>query len=456
MIFRAIEMFQEGTVFSSAISSDGSCFELNSDKKNTGTSANKVGRTATFSETAWKPGKPASLAGCLSPAPVSDQRGPMTGVRVLEFTSGVTGPMAAGLMASQGADTVKVELLNKPDPVRTVGPGPDETPAAFATLNCNKRSVAVESSDDLTPLLEWTDIVLIDQFDAPSFGLDPTELAERYPTIVILVLGPALLGELELQASVGIAGSQLDRSGRPSFVQSLLLQKTAALYVATAGTAALAEREISGRGQLVNLGQLSMATHFADPDVHWHQCYDASALMGRESQAVPMNIASTYLCSETSDGGWVFAGAVSDREWKDWTNVFRVDLEALDPRYPGWADGRWSKLSGRWGTPEEVKNVIAVMQAVFKRYTLADLLAIGEATDLVISRVNTPAEALKQPQVLHNGIVTKGEVAKGGGFHVARPPASFSRTPCNTRPRPPPLLGQHSSEVLSAVLSTVA
>ena len=139
--------------------------------------------------------------------------GPLTGVKVLEFTTGVTGPLAASMLADTGADVIKVERKFDVDHTRRAGTGPLYFGATYVALNRNKRAItldpnAAETAGQVERLLGWADVVLIDAASEGAFKVSAATATAARPRLLYTKIEPGP-GEYELQALTGPAGNQV-------------------------------------------------------------------------------------------------------------------------------------------------------------------------------------------------------------------------------------------------------
>jgi crotonobetainyl-CoA:carnitine CoA-transferase CaiB-like acyl-CoA transferase len=218
--------------------------------------------------------------------------GPLAGVKVIDLSAVVSGPMCAGLLADQGADVIKVETPQG-DLTRVIGPAKGDITSLFASLNRGKRSIVLdlkqaEAQAVLRGLLEQAD-VLIENFRPGAlarlgFGFDA--VAALNPRLVYLSIsgyGPSgpyagqRVYDTVIQAVAGVADAHPHpETGEPLLQRTLVCDKVTALTAAQAVTAALyerdraAERGGSGRGQLVQLAMLDATVAFLWPEAFYN------------------------------------------------------------------------------------------------------------------------------------------------------------------------------------------
>ncbi len=370
--------------------------------------------------------------------------GAMAGIKVLDFSQIVSGPMAACMLADQGADVIKVESPDG-DPVRAFGVAKGNMSATYITVNRGKRGLALDlkhpdSAAIVTALIGWAD-VLIENFRPGTMarlGYDAARCAAINPRLIYATVsgfgpdGPyrnIRVYDPAVQAVSGIAATQLDGNGQPSLVASLIADKLTALTAAQAITAALFARERSGVAQQVAVSMLDAAIAFNWPEAMYNHSF-------RDDPPPPLPDYSDLARLWPAKDGQVAIGVLQDAEFAALcVAIERPDL-AADPRLrqaPGRALHR-----DVW---------LPVVAAELARRDVDTLMAAFIATGAVGGRVNTRASVGDDPQVRHNGTIT--EIDHGALGRVRSPiaPARFSATPSHA-PRPAPGLGEHSRAIL--------
>lgn len=292
---------------------------------------------------------------------------PLEGIRVVDLTANMTGPMATLVLADQGADVVKIEPPQG-DVVRRVGPGANGTSAYFANLNRGKRSVVVDLSSaegiELVRSLADGADVFVENFRpgvAARLGLGATELQARNNRLVyasISGFGPegpmsaAPAYDHIVQALSGIAARQAPRGGAPALVRHGVVDKATGLTAAQAITAALLARERgAGPAAVLDIAMLDVALSFLWPDgMMTETCLDpVSDTPG---------ISQTFRTTATADG-FVALITVTDEQFR---NLLRaVEREDL-------LDERVARVEerGRHGgaVMREVGTILAAMSTV--------------------------------------------------------------------------------------------
>ena len=371
--------------------------------------------------------------------------GPLDGIRVVDLSQIVSGPMAACILADQGAEVVKVETPGG-DPVRAFGPAKGDLSAAFIAVNRGKRAIALDlkqvaAGDVLARLVGWAD-VLIENFrpgviDRLGFGYDRCRaLNPRLIFASITGFGPdgpyanVRAYDPVVQAVSGMAATQLDHNGRASLIQSLVVDKLTALTMAQAITSALFHRERSGEGQRVDVSMLDAAVAFNWPDAMYNH-----AFLDDPPPAWPP-YGSTNAPHDAADG-LVVVGALQNAEFGALMRAIGCDEIAADPRLASFA--------GRMRHRADYQPAVA---AALAAQSLDTLVAGFVREGAVGGRVNALGEVAEDLQVRHNATLAEVEHAGAGRVRTARAPAHFAATP-GEAPRCAPHFGEHSAAVLA-------
>ena len=184
------------------------------------------------------------LSGHIRPQPVADESGPLCGVRILDMTQMVSGPMATSLLGDQGADVIKVESPNGGDQVRNMSMGMSST---FAIINRNKRSLAVDAKKpqglDVIKRLAATSDVMVQNMRpgaAERMGLGYDDLCASGANKGLIYVSISGFGETGpysqkrvydpvIQAVSGLASLQTGPNGRPSMMRCKTIAAAAAV-----------------------------------------------------------------------------------------------------------------------------------------------------------------------------------------------------------------------------------
>ena len=374
--------------------------------------------------------------------------GPLSGVRVLDLTSMISGPVATMMLADQGADVIKVEPLSG-DLVRGAGPNRSGITSMFVSSNRSKRSLALDLKKDegkkvLVELIAEAD-VFVQNFrpgtiDRMGFGEDFVR-SIRGDIVYVSISGFGDEGPFAhqrvydpvIQSMSGLAAIQADgETGRPKMIRTIIPDKTTALTAAQAITAALFSRERTGEGQHLKLAMLDTMVSYL-----WPEGMAGLTLVGREVKAQRAQM-SPDLIFQTTDG-YITAGAVSDKEWHGMCRALGHEEWIEDTRFLTIND-RGINVNERLSLTAQV---IATNTSAF---WLERLDKEGVPSGPVLSR----EEVLDHPQVKINELVSEYEHPIAGRIRQPRPAAVFDKTPSMIR-RHAPGLGEHNGEILNAL-----
>jgi crotonobetainyl-CoA:carnitine CoA-transferase CaiB-like acyl-CoA transferase len=371
--------------------------------------------------------------------------GPLEGIRIIDLTTMISGPIATMLLADQGADVIKVEAPAG-DLVRVMGAGKKGVSGTFLAANRNKRSVVIDLKTKkgvavLKDLIKTAD-VFVQNFRPGAverMGLSEAELREIKPDIVyVSISGFGQTGPYShkrvydpvIQALSGLAAIQADRdTGRPRMVRTIVPDKLTAMTASQAITAALFARERSGKGQHIRLSMLDAMISFLWAEGLVHLTFPGGEKFASRSQL------AQDLVFETSDG-FITAGAVSDIEWKGMCEAFNKP-EWLDDERFDTAHKRVVNVAARL---EETQNVL-------RTNTSGHWLSVLDAKGVPCAPILDRTNLLAHPQIIQNEIVQDLEHPIAGPIRQPRAAALFSETPAALESFAPEL-GEHTKEIL--------
>lgn len=372
--------------------------------------------------------------------------GPLSGVRVVDLTSMVSGPVATMLLGDQGADVIKVEPLTG-DLVRYMGPNRQGLTSGFISSNRSKRSIAVDlkapAGVDVVKRLVATADVFVQNFrpgaiERMGFGEEVVRAIK--PDIVYVSIsgfgesGPYAhkrVYDPVIQALSGLAAIQQDReTGRPRMVRTIIPDKTTAITAAQAITAALFARERSGQGQHVKLAMLDTMVAYL-----WPEGMSGFTFIGKEVRAARAQFAQD-LIFQTTDG-YITAGAVSDAEWEGMCRALEREEWLQDERF--------NTPNGRIVNVQERLRLTAEVLAT---RSSAEWLARLDAEGVPCAPVLERHEVFEHEQVKENDMVSEYDHPVAGRIRQPRPAARFDKTPAGMQ-RHAPVLGEHTAELLA-------
>ena len=370
--------------------------------------------------------------------------GPLEGIRVIDLTTVISGPVCTMLLADQGADVIKVEPPTGDIARRTAGDS--EFTAMFVSSNRGKRSIALDlkqpaALEALRRLIARAD-VLVQNFRPGTMrrlGIDEPAMRALNPGLVYVSIsgvgetGPYVRKRVYdpvIQSLSGFADVQADQAtGRPQMIRTIVADKTTAVHAAQAVCAALVARARTGEGQHITLSMLDTMVAFL-----WPEAMTRYTVVGRENAPEPP--ARPDLIFKTLDG-YITVGALSDSEWRGLCGVVGRPEWIEDPRFrtPG------------------ARSVNAA-----ERITLTgEILATGhsqawldrlDAADVPCAPVLRRSEVIHNEQVIANALIETMEQPALGTVRQPRPAARFDRTPARIA-GPAPRIGEHTDAILA-------
>jgi crotonobetainyl-CoA:carnitine CoA-transferase CaiB-like acyl-CoA transferase len=385
--------------------------------------------------------------------------GPLAGLLVADCSTVLAGPYATMLLADLGADVVKVEPPEG-DATRGWGPpwvgeGADRTAAYYLAANRNKRSLRLDlrtqaGRDVLSRLLARAD-VLVENHRVGGFarmGFDDAALEVLNPRLVHLAIsgygptGPeaATPGyDFVIQAVSGlmsITGHPSALAGQPTKVGVAISDLTTGMLGATAVLAAIAGRDrpgspAHGRGQRIDISLLESTLSWLANQAQ--NLFVTGESPGRLGNAHP-NIVP-YETFATADGEIAIAVG-SERQWPRFAAA--IGASGLTD------DLRFQTNGARVANRGALRALIA--DRLVAAPTATWLARLAEA-DVPAGPINDLAEAFASPQVAARGLLVDLEHPALGTLRQVGPPFELHGTPATVR-MPPPLLGEHSDEIL--------
>ena len=376
----------------------------------------------------------------------------LRGVRVLDLTRMLAGPFGAMILGDLGAEVIKVERPGAGDDIRTVGPhfrGGESV--YFLSVNRNKRSVALDLAhpDGRAVLLDLAaacDIVL-ENFRhgvAERLGCDHATLAARNPRLItcgITAFGrtgpdrdlPAF--DLTLQARGGVMGLTGHPGAAPVRCGAPIGDLAGGLYACIALASALYDRERTGRGRFIDLALLDCQVSLLSYALSYQaMAGDAMGPQGSgHADAVP------YQCLAAADG-YLTVAVFTDTFWPGFCRALQRP-EWVD--HPVWR-GRAGRRAERAALVAAVESVLATQP---RAYWLARLYAEG----VTAAPVQGLAEVLADPQVQARGMAATVQHPTAGTVVAPGNPLQGGAAPA-APDTPAPRLGEHTDDVLSALL----
>jgi crotonobetainyl-CoA:carnitine CoA-transferase CaiB-like acyl-CoA transferase len=366
----------------------------------------------------------------------NDSLAPLAGIRVVETTSYLAGPMTSMMLADLGAEVVKVEPPGG-DGFRGFGHRRQGLSALWSSVNRGRRSIVLnlKDADDLTVmkgLLAEADVLVANwrPHVATQLGLGSDVLDDLNPRLVRLSIngfgasGP-MAGAPAFDSLIqGLTGmvDLLRHTGRPDVSPYWVVDKVVAAFGAQALLAALLRRERTGRGGSVEVPMLDVMTYFNFPDLFQHRTYigDASPWRPAFSPVVP-----------TADGYIVItpvSGAHISRMLKA---LERPDIK--------------SELQSIQDPSAAVDVLYGHLRRILPAQTTEHWLRLFQAQDVPVGPMLSLEEHLADPQVVHNNLYHEVGTPVGPARAV-RYPACFDGEQLRAR-RPAPNVDEHAAEI---------
>ena len=374
---------------------------------------------------------------------------PLDGLLVLDLSRVLAGPYCTMLLADLGAVVLKVEIPGRGDDTRQWGPPWAGGEAAYyLSVNRGKKSLTLnlksEQGREIVRELARKADVLVENFypgTMQEWGLGYEALRGLNPGLVYCAItGYGQEGpyrdrpgyDFIIQAQGGIMSITGPVEGPPMKVGVAIVDVTAGLYATIAILATLQERARSGQGQYIDIALL-------DSQVAWLINVGSNYLVSGERPARYGNAHPNIVPYEpfpTSDG-WIAVGVGNDRQWRDLCALAGWEDLAADPRFAT--------------NPLRVEHrgtLIPILQERFRERTAREWEEALLAANVPCAPINAVDQVFADPQLLQRDMVVELAHPTAGTVRLAGSPLKLSRTPVRLE-KPPPLLGQHTAEVLS-------
>jgi crotonobetainyl-CoA:carnitine CoA-transferase CaiB-like acyl-CoA transferase len=389
--------------------------------------------------------------------------GALSHVRVLDLSRVLAGPWAGQILGDLGADVIKVERPHKGDDTRAWGPpflkdseGRDTSEAAYyLSANRNKQSVTIDftrpEGQQLVRELATRSDILLENFKVgglAAYGLDYESLRQHNPKLIYCsITGFGQTGPYASRAGYDFMiqglGGLMSLTGRsdsedgagPVKVGVALTDILTGLYSSVAVLAALAHRDLHGVGQHIDMALLDVQVAcLANQAMNYLATGTAPRRLGNaHPNIVP------YQDFPTADGDFILTVG-NDNQFRRFAAVAGQAQWADDPRFTTNA----ARVANRGVLIPLIRQA-----TVFK--TTAEWVAALELAGVPCGPINDVAEVFADPQVLARGLQVSLPHPLAGEVPQVASPLRLSATPVEYR-RPPPLLGEHTEQVLGELL----
>ena len=398
---------------------------------------------------------------------MSQRPAPLTGIRVLDLTRVLAGPWCTQNLADLGAEVIKIERPGSGDDTRAWGPpylkdeaGNDTSEAAYyLSANRNKLSVALDiasprGAELVRELAQQCDI-LVENFKVgglSKYGLDYASLKEINPRLIYCSItgfgqnGPYASRpgyDFMIQGMGGLMSITGERDdlpgGGPQKAGVAVADLMTGMYSTVGILAALHERARSGLGQHIDMALLDcQVAMLANQHLH----YMTSGVAPRRAGNAHQNLVP-YQVFAASDGHLIVAVG-NDSQFRNYCGVIGLPELSADPRFST--------------NPQRVKNREELVPLLAERMATGERdhwLAALESVGVPAGPINTLDQVYEDPHVLARGMKRELPHPAAGKVPMAASPLKFSGSPVEYR-RPPPMLGEHTAQVLSERLGLSA
>lgn len=376
-------------------------------------------------------------------------KGPLSGITVIDLTAMISGPVCTMMLGDQGADVIKIEPLTG-ELTRKVGTSKNGMTTSFLCANRSKRSLTLNLKDPkgitvLKKLITKAD-VLVQNFRPGAMkrmGLSYEEVQKLNKEIIYTSIsgfgekGPysnQRVYDPVIQALSGLADIQRDqKTNFPKMVRTIIPDKTTGMAAAQAISSALFYKERYGTGQHIKLAMLDVMVAYL-----WPEGSASLSFVGEEGDPSKGQM-GLDLVFQTKDNKYITAGAVTDKEWLGMCNAFdRKDLLS-DPRF--------NTPRARFDNKTERRLLIA---DEIKKHNSIDILTKLHENEVPSAPILSRTELLENEQIIENNIIEFHDSKFFGNIRSPRPAPIYSDSPINGK-QLAPLLGQNSIEILKEI-----
>ena len=376
-------------------------------------------------------------------------RGPLAGVRVVDMTAVVLGPLATQILGDYGADVIKIEPLEG-DLMRANGAQKADGSTAglssiFLAINRNKRSLAIdlktdEGRDAVRKLVRGADVFVhnmrVEAVERLGFGYEA--LRAEKPDIVYCVAtgfgqdGPDRARPAfddVIQAASGLASIANVYAERPDYVSSLIADKTTGLALCNAVLAALFHRARTGEGQYVETPMLETMAAFVLAEHMGGMTFEP-----REGSAGYARLMQGGRRPMRTKDGWLALLPYTAEHWTAFVSeIDRLDLVPI--------------ATDRLARNKHIQELYGAMRDALERRTTQEWLEACDRLDIPATRLYGLDNLPDHPHLKATGFFETHDHPAVGKIRVTRPPTKFEKTPA-TIVRHAPRLGEHTRELL--------
>lgn len=407
--------------------------------------------------------------------------GPLNGVRILDFSRVLAGPYCTQILGDMGAEVIKIEHPSGDDTRKWGPPYKNGESAYYISCNRNKVSITLDmkikqSADIVTRLVERSD-VLVHNFitgGAESLGIGYEKVSKINPSIIYCAIsGFGRTGiyakkpgyDALISAMYGMQHITGEENGPPTRPGVAVTDILTGILSYGAICAALYERKTSGLGQQIDTSlmesQLSSLVYIANNYLVTGE--DTSRRWGTAHPSIV-----PYQNFQCSDEGFISLPIGNDLQYKMFCrSLYETKVLSDEEMHLIFDSSKFSTIPSETPSenispklefqtnPDRVRSrttLIPILQRIFQKETVAFWIKSLDGRGFPVGPVRNIKESLTCPQAIERGMIQEIDHPKCGKLSLVGPPIKFSRTPCSIR-LPPPLLGQHTREVLRNLLN---
>ena len=379
--------------------------------------------------------------------------GPLAGIRVIDLTVAVLGPVATQILGDLGAEVIKIE---PPEGEMMRGIGPARNPgmaAYFLNVNRNKKSLVLdlkrpEAREALLRVAATADVFVHNMRPgaAERLGIDYAAIAAVNPRIVYAWASGYRKDGAErdraafddvIQGESGLAAINGGPEDPPRYVPMVVCDKVCGYVLASSVGMALFHRERTGKGQEIHVPMLETMVAFNMVDHLWHGVFGEP----EKGLGYPRMLTPWRRPYATADGH-ICLLATTDRQWRNLFTAMDCAEMTDDPRF--------SSIPARTANIDALYTILGILGERMKTRSTAEWRERLDAADVPNGVVNDMAAVATHPN-LHAGGFFQPYEHPSEGRCVAMPyPVVFSESPGGQR-LPPPRLGEHNAETLGAL-----
>jgi formyl-CoA transferase/CoA:oxalate CoA-transferase len=373
----------------------------------------------------------------------------LKGIRIIELSQLAAGPLCSMMLADMGAEVIKIEIPDRGDGLRYWGtPYLGKDSVYFLGLNRNKKSVTLnlknpKGKEVLFKMLRTAD-VLIENFRPGTME----RLGLGYETVMCIndriiycrISGYGQDGpyreyggyDLIAQGESGLMMVTGEEGDPPTKMGIAVVDYGAGMNAAYGVVVALLTREKTGKGQMIDVSLFDTA-------IYWMTFYQIGSYIARGKPHKRLRtghpLATPYEAYKTRDS-YITIGCSSDKHWKQFCKVINMNQLTENPLF----ETNLKRVENR-------AKLSKILNDVFIQKKAADWLQIFRKAGIPCGPVNTLDKVVSDTQVLHRKMLVEIDHPVAGKIKIPGIPVKLSETPGTIR-LPPPILGQHTEEVL--------